>query len=508
MPASTEPPASTGPPAGAEPPSAAGSRRRWIALVIVCFAMLMNALDQTIVNVALPTIQRELRFSQAGLAWVVDAYLITFGGSLLLAGRLGDLIGRKKVFLAGIALFTVASGACGAADSPTTLVVARFVQGVGAAFSSSVIIAIMVAEFPEARERARAMSAYLFVAVGGGTIGLLAGGVLTEALNWHWIFLINLPIGVLTLALGMIFIDENVGIGIRGGVDVAGAVLSTGGMMLAIYAIVTASDDGWASAHTAMFGGAAIALLAAFGARQATAANPLMPPRILRSRGLMISGLIRGLAFVGMYAMFFSGALYLQNVLGYSTLRTGLAFLPNSIMVMVLSLGVTSWLTARCGPRATASAGLAIAMVGLALFATAGVHTPYFPVVFLSITATGLGVSLSFMPLLGVAIADVAPRDAGLGSGIVNVSVQLAGAVGVAVLGTLSAGRTRTLLGHGESRKAALTGGYSLAFTVGAAAVGVALLCALVLLRTRRAASPAAGGAGVPVPRAGATADR
>jgi EmrB/QacA subfamily drug resistance transporter len=505
---STDPPASAGPPASTGPANAAGNRRRWIALVIVCFAMLMNALDQTIVNVALPTIQRELGFSQAGLAWVVDAYLITFGGSLLLAGRLGDLIGRKKVFLSGIALFTLASGACGAADSPTTLVVARFVQGVGAAFSSSVIIAIMVAEFPEARERARAMSAYLFVAVGGGTIGLLAGGVLTEALNWHWIFLINLPIGVLTLALGMIFIDENVGIGIAGGVDVAGAVLSTAGMMLAIYAIVTASDDGWASAHTATFGGAAIALLAAFGARQATAANPLMPPRILRSRGLMISSLIRGLAFVGMYALFFSGALYLQNVLGYSTLRTGLAFLPNSVMVLVLSLGVTAWLTARLGPRRTASIGLAVAFVGLALFASAGEHTPYFPLLFLSISTTGLGISMSFLPLLSIAIADMAPRDAGLASGIVNVSLQLAGAVGVAVLGTIAAGRTRTLLGHGESRKAALTGGYTLAFTIGAASVGVAVLCLLVLLRTRRTAIPAAGGTGIPLQQPGATADR
>ncbi len=325
-------------------------RRRWVALIVVCFAMLMNTLDQTIVNVALPTIQHDLHFTQASLAWVIDAYLITFAGALLLAGRLGDLIGRKKVFLVGVALFTLASAACGAADSQALLIGARFAQGLGAALSSSVILAIIVADFPVPAERARAMSSYIIVAVGGGSLGLLVGGYVTQALSWHWIFFINIPIGIVTFALGTALIDENDGLGIRAGLDVGGAVLSTGGLMLAIYAIVSSSQYGWNSSHTLALGGAAIVVLAAFVLLESRLTHPLMPMHVLRSPGLLTSSMVRGLMVVGMYSTFFIGVLYFQHVLGYNSVATGLAFLPQTLMVAVMSAGITNRIVKRLGP--------------------------------------------------------------------------------------------------------------------------------------------------------------
>jgi EmrB/QacA subfamily drug resistance transporter len=306
--------------------------RRWIALIIVCFGMLMNTLDQTIVNVALPTIQRDLHFTQASLAWVIDAYLITFGGALLLAGRLGDLIGRKKIFLAGVTLFTIASALCGAAASQEMLIAARFVQGLGAALSASVILAMIVAEFPDERERTKAMSAYVLVSVGGGSLGLLLGGVLTQVLSWHWIFFINLPIGVATAIAGALLLDENPGIGIRAGVDIGGAVLSTGGVMLAIYTIVTSTEYGWGSAHTMGFGVAAAIVLASFFVLESRLANPLIPLRILRSKGLGASSLARGLTVVGLYSTLFIGVQLFQRVLHFDAIRTGFDFLPQALM--------------------------------------------------------------------------------------------------------------------------------------------------------------------------------
>jgi EmrB/QacA subfamily drug resistance transporter len=455
--------------------------RRWIALVVVCFAMLMNALDQTIVNVALPTIQHDLGFGAASLAWVVDAYLVTFGGALLLAGRLGDLVGRKKVFLVGICVFTLASAACGLADQRSVLIAARAVQGVGAALSSSVILAIIVAEFRDPGERARAMSAYIFVAVGGSAVGLIAGGLLTEALSWHWIFLINLPIGVLTLVAGAVLLDENDGLGLRGGVDVGGAVTSTAGMTLAIYAIVSAGENGWGAPRTFVAGGAALALLAAFAVLERTVARPLMPPRILRSRALLISSLVRLLALVGLFAMFFVGALYLQRVLGYSTLRAGLAFLPSSLAVLILSFGLSARVLRRFGPRATAMLGTSVLTASLVVFAAAGEHTAYFPWLFLGFVGSGLAGGTLFMALLTVALADTPARDAGIVSGVVNVSQQVAAAVGIAVLGAVSAARIDALQRRGEPALAALVGGYRLAFVV-AAVCGVAALVACLAL--------------------------
>ena len=301
--------------------------------------MFMNALDGSIVNVALPDIQKSLGFNQSGLTWVVDAYLISFGSFLLLAGRLGDLIGRKKVFLAGVALFVLASIACGSADDQTMLIVARFIQGIGGALSSSVIVAIIVTEFPSPLERGKAMSAYVFVAVGGGSIGLLAGGVLTQFLSWHWIFFVNVPIGIATLILGRFLIVENVGLGIKQGVDWVGSALITLSVMVAIYGVVTATTYGWLSAHTLGILGAAVALFVFFIVLESRLANPIMPLRILKLRTLTSTAVIRGLLITGMFSTFFIGALYFEHVLGYSPVKTGLAFLPQALFMAALSTG-------------------------------------------------------------------------------------------------------------------------------------------------------------------------
>ena len=336
-------------------PDSGGDRRRWIALVVVCLAMFMNALDGSIVNVALPDIQRSLHFTQSGLTWVVDAYLISFGSFLLMAGRLGDLIGRKKVFLAGVTLFTLASIACGSADSQAMLVAARFVQGIGGALSSSVIVAIIVTEFPSPVERAKAMSAYVFVAVGGGSIGLLVGGVLTQALSWHWIFFVNVPIGIATLIL-----RPHPGGGERRprhqtGRRLAGSVLVTLSLMVGIYGIVTASSDGWVSAHTLGFLGVAVLLFVSFVVLESRLANPIMPLRILQLRTLTGSSVIRGLLATGMFSTFFIGALYLEHVLGYSPIKTGLAFLPATLGMATMSAGLTARLVNRFGIKGDVS---------------------------------------------------------------------------------------------------------------------------------------------------------
>jgi EmrB/QacA subfamily drug resistance transporter len=464
-------------------------RRRWVALIVVCFAMLMNTLDQTIVNVALPTIQRDLHFTQASLAWVIDAYLITFAGTLLLAGRLGDLIGRKRVFLVGVVLFTLASAACGAADTQGLLIGARFAQGLGAALSSSVILAIIIADFPLPAERARAMSSYILVAVGGGSLGLLVGGYVTQALSWHWIFFINIPIGIATVVVGAVLIDENVGLGVRAGLDVGGAVLSTAGLMLAVYAIVSSSQYGWTSPHTLEFAAAAVVVLAGFIVLESRLAHPMMPVHLLRSPGLLSSSLVRGLMVVGMYSTLFIGVLYFQHVLGYDPVVTGLAFLPQTLSVGVMSAGLTARILRRFGPKTTALMGLAVVAVGLALFINSGPHTAYFPLLFVAVLLIGFGAATAFTPLLTIALAQVAAKDAGIGSGIVNVSQQVSGALSVAVLGAVSASHTASLLASGNSAIDALDGGYRMAFMVALASVLVAI--ALGFLVLRRPVTPA-----------------
>jgi EmrB/QacA subfamily drug resistance transporter len=466
----------------------AGDRARWIALAVVCLAMLMNALDGSIVNVALPDIQRSLHFTQSGLTWVVDAYLITFGSFLLMAGRLGDLIGRKKVFLVGVALFTLASIACGSAGSQNMLVAARFVQGIGGALSSSVIIAIIVTEFPRADERAKAMSAYIFVAVGGGSIGLLAGGVLTQALSWHWIFFVNVPIGIATLILGRLLIVENIGIGIRQGVDVVGSVLVTASLMVGIYGIVTASRLGWGSTETLVLLGVAVVLLVSFAVLESRLANPIMPLRIFKLRSLTGSSIIRGFIATGMFSTFFIGALYLEHVLHYSPIRTGLAFMPATAGMATMSSGLAARLVNRFGPRPVMYPGILTGALGLTLLALAGRDPGYFPQVFLAFFLLGLGAGAAMIPLLQIAMAEVPKEDAGLASGIVNVSTQMAAALGLAILSTIATNQTKTLLAHGQPLAVALTDGYRLALLIAAACVLVGLLVAPIVLRTRETA--------------------
>ncbi len=462
--------------------STRSDRARWWALVVVCLAMFMNALDSSIVNVALPAIQHDLLFSQSSLTWVVDAYLISFGSFLLMAGRLGDLVGRKKVFLAGITVFTLSSMVCGAAPSQAVLIGGRFLQGVGGALSASVIIAIIVTEFPRTVEQAKAMSAYIFVAVGGGSIGLLVGGILTQALSWHWIFFINLPIGVITFVLGRALIDENEGLGIRVGVDIAGSVLVTVSLMVGIYAISKAAEYGWASLHTVGFGGAAALLLATFFWVESWLADPIMPLRILRIRTLTSSSVIRGLLATGMFTTFFLGALYLENVLRYSPIRTGLAFLPMSLMMGLLSTGITARLVTRFGNKQVLVPGMLAATAGLLLLTAVGPHSGYGVVMFPAFVLIGFGAGTSFMPLLSIAMAEVPTADAGLGSGIVNVSMQMAAAIGLAVLGTVATNHARSMVAAGHSVPSALTGGYRLAFLIAAICVGAGTVLALVLL--------------------------
>jgi len=464
--------------------SDAADRRRWIALVVVCLAMFMNALDGSIVNVALPDIQKSLHFSQSGLTWVVDAYLISFGSFLLMAGRLGDLIGRKKVFLTGVALFTLSSIFCGSAQSQAMLVTGRFVQGIGGALSSSVIVAIIVTEFPSMTERAKAMSAYVFVAVGGGSVGLLAGGVLTQALSWHWIFFVNVPVGIATLIAGVFLLVDNVGLGIREGVDWLGSVLVTASVMVVIYAIVTASTYGWGSAHTLGFIGLSIALGVAFLVLESRIAKPIMPLRILKLRTLTGSGVVRGLLVIGMFSTFFIGALYFEHVRGYSPVKTGLAFLPQALGMATMSAGITARLVGRFGNKAVMYPGMALAAGGLLLFASAGPHAEYFPRIFFAFLMMGTGAGLSFMPLLQIGMSEIPNEDAGLGSGIVNVSQQLAGAIGLAALGTIAADKSKSLLASGHDMINALADGYQLALLIAAACVIVGIALSPLLLRT------------------------
>jgi EmrB/QacA subfamily drug resistance transporter len=459
-------------------------RRRWFALVVVCLAQLMNTLDGTIVNVALPAIQADLGFSQANLTWVVNGYLITFGSFLLFAGRLGDLIGRKRVFLAGLVLFTAASAACGLAHDQAVLVGARLVQGIGGAVSSSVIVAIIVTEFGDPASRARAMSTYVFTAVGGGSIGLLLGGALTQSIDWHWIFFINLPIGLAAALLGRALVRDNPGLGLSDGIDVSGSVLITVAVMLGIYAIVEAPTQGWGSTQTLLLGSIAVVLLLAFGVLQTRLRNPIMPPRILRQGGLTSSSAVRGLAAMGMFACFFLGSLYLNRVLGFGPMQIGLAFLPMTLTVGSLSLGATAWLVERFGPKRCTSFGLVAIVAALVLLAGADDQSSYFPRLFLAFALLGLGAGTTFMPLLSIALADVPTEDAGLASGIVNVSMQLSAALGLAVLGSISSGRTTALLAEGLPLNDSLMSGFRLSFEVAGVCVGLGLLVAQWILRS------------------------
>ena len=459
-------------------------RRRWIALIVICLGQLMIVLDSTIVNVALPSIQRDLHFSQANLTWVVNGYLIAYGSFLLIGGRAGDLIGRRKVFLAGVLVFTMASVLSGLAQDSATLIGARFLQGLGGALSAGVILALIVTGFPQPSERAQAMSVFTFVLAGGGSLGLLAGGMLTQMISWHWIFFINVPIGVGTLLLGWRLIEENEGIGLRHGVDVAGSILVSAAVMLGVYAIVTAADQGWGSDHTIGFGAAAILLLIAFFWLEARLENPILPPRILRLRSLTGASAARAMLATGMFTTFFLGALYLQNVKGYGAVGTGLAFLPTTLALAVLSLGITARLMRTFGPRALLIPGLVLITSALVLLSTADQHAAYFPGIFGAYLLFGIGAGMSFMPLMTIMMADVPAADAGVASGVANVTMQVGAAFGLAALGTIATDHSRTLIAQGNSIVSALTGGYQLGFAIAAACVATGLLIVVVVLRS------------------------
>jgi EmrB/QacA subfamily drug resistance transporter len=409
--------------------------------------------------------------------------MIAFGSFLLLAGRLGDLLGRKRMFLTGVVVFTLASVACGLADGQATLIAARFVQGLGGAVASAAVLALLVTEFARPSERAIAMSVYTFIVSSGGSIGLLAGGVLTQSVSWHWIFFINVPIGALTFALGRVLINETERLGVRGGVDVIGSLLVTVALMLGVYAIVKASQYGWVSPHTLGFGAAALALLALFVAIESRLAHPMFPLRILKVPGLAASSVVRGLLVTGMFSTFLLGVLYLQHVHGYGALQTGLAFLPLTLVLGLFSLGVTARLMERVGASRVLLAGLLAITAALILLARLPAHTGYLPAVFGPFALLGLGAGLSFLPLTTIAMAEVPIADAGLASGIVNASLQISGAIGIAALGTVAAARTKVLTGLGEHHLQALTGGFHLAWAIGAGAVAAGALITLVWLR-------------------------
>jgi EmrB/QacA subfamily drug resistance transporter len=462
---------------------------RWAALLVLCAGVLMIVLDMTIVNVALPSIQDDLGFSGSGLAWVVNAYLIAFGGLLLLAGRLGDLISRRGVFLAGLGVFTAASLACGLAQSGDMLVIARFVQGAGGALTSAVVLGMIVTLFPEPREQAKAIGVYAFVASAGGAIGLLVGGVLTQALDWHWIFIVNVPIGIATAITTRRLIGHDKGAGLRAGADVPGAVLVTGALMLAVYTIVKpAAEDGWGSASTLVCGALALALLAAFVAREATARSPLVPLRIFRSRTIAGANLIQALGAAGMFGAFFLGSLFLEQVLGYDALEIGLAFLPTCVLMGVVSLRCTDRLVMRFGARNTVIAGLALLVAGLVLFAQTPSDAQFATNLLPAMALLGVGAGVCFPALMNLAMSGATPQDAGLASGLVNTTAQVGGALALAVLATLSSSRSDALARGGAAAADALTGGYHLAFWIAAGLVVVAVLVAVAVVPAARAA--------------------
>ncbi|MCW2967513.1 MAG: drug resistance transporter, EmrB/QacA subfamily [Solirubrobacteraceae bacterium] len=459
-------------------------RKRWLALYVLCAGMLMIVLDITIVNVALPTIQDDLHFSQSALAWVVNAYLISFGGLLLLAGRLGDLIGQRRVFLIGLGVFTVASLLCAVSQTQAMLIGARFVQGVGGALTSAVILGMIVTMFPEPREQAKALGVYGFVASAGGSIGLLAGGALTQAVNWHAIFFINVPLGIATALLARRLITPREGIGVREGADLPGAVLLISGLMLGVYNILEVNKYGWGSGRTLGLGAVSLALLAVFVLRQARIATPLMPLRLFRSRNASGANVVQALVVAGMFAMFFLAALYLQRIKHYDALHVGLAFLPTTVVMGTMSLRFSERLMMRFGARGILMPCLALISVALLLFARTPVDGNYLLDLMPPMLLLGLGAGASFPALMTLSMSGATPEDSGLASGLVSTSAQVGGAIGLALLATLAAGRTTTLRASGHSAMSALNGGYHLAYLVGAGLVFSALLVTVFILRS------------------------
>ncbi len=462
-------------------------KQRWWALMVLCLGVLMIVLDTTIVNVALPSIREDLHFTETSLVWVVNAYMLTFGGFLLLGGRLGDLLGHRRMFLAGLVLFTVASLACGLARDQGLLIAARAAQGLGGAVVSAVSLSLIMNLFTEAGERARAMGVYGFVCAGGGSLGVLLGGLLTSTLSWHWIFLVNIPIGAVVYALCLRLLPAARGAAGGGRLDVAGALAVTASLMLAVYAVVNGNEAGWTSAQSLGLLGAAALLMALFLAIEARVAEPLMPLALFRLRNVATANVVGVLWAAAMFAWFFVSALYMQLVLGYDAMQVGLAFLPANLIMAAFSLGLSAKLVMRFGIRGPLATGLLMAALGLALFARAPVDGGFTADVLPGMLLLGLGAGIAFNPMLLAAMSDVEPSQSGLASGVVNTAFMMGGALGLAVLASLAAARTAALAGAGAAPVAALAGGYRVTFLAGAviAAVAAALAAALVRSRNR-----------------------
>ena len=464
-------------------------KTRWLSLIILCVGFLLIVIDMTIVNVALPSIQRDLGFSQAGLAWIINAYLIAFAGLLLLAGRLGDLLGRKRVYLAGLGVFVSASIVCGLSFNQPMLIIARFVQGIGGAASSAVILAMVVTLFPEPDERARAFGVFSFIASAGAAVGLLAGGLITQAVSWHWIFFVNVPIGLATALVSARVLTSDAGIGMGKGADLMGAFLVTLGLMIAVYAIVESSVYGLGSIHTLGFGALAVALLVAFVIREARAASPILPLRIFKSRRLSAANVVQALMTSAFFGFFFFGSLYLERVLGYGPMAIGLGFLPVAVVMGLFSIRLSARLIGRFGPIKVLVAGQLVIVIALSLLGLGPTHANYVVEMMVPLALLGLGGGLSFPTLALIAMADAGESDAGLASGILNTTGQVGGALGLAVLATVAGAHTLALSKSGADPVSALAGGYHFAWLVGAVTVMVTLGIVVFTLRSGKTAA-------------------
>jgi EmrB/QacA subfamily drug resistance transporter len=479
-------------------PTLLDHRRRWTALTVLCLGVLMIVLDTTIVNVALPSIRADLAFTETSLVWVVNAYMLTFGGFLLLGGRLGDLYGHRRLFVIGIVAFTLASLACGVAPGQGMLIAARALQGVAGAVVSAVALSLIMNLFVEPAERAKAMGVYGFVCSCGGSIGVLLGGLLTDTLGWRAVFLVNLPIGVGVVALCMRLLPAGAAGALRPKLDVWGAGSITLSLMLAVYAVVNGNAAGWASVQTLGLLGVAVLLFATFLLIELKVAVPLMPLSLFRKRNVAVANVVGVLWAAAMFAWFFLSALYMQLVLGYTPWQVGLGFLPSNLIMAVFSLGLSARIVMKWGLRAPLAAGLLLAALGLALFARAPVQGDLWIDVLPAMLLLGIGAGVAFNPVLLAAMSDVDPADSGLASGVVNTSFMMGGALGLAVLASGAAARTEALQAAGVAAIDALNQGYQLAFGLGAVFALVAGLAGAALMRAGRPAASSSPTEGEP----------
>jgi len=465
------------------------SRTRWLAFAVLSLGSFMIVLDTTIVNVALPSIRADLGFSESSLAWVVNAYMLFFGGFLLLGGRLGDLYGHRKLFVAGIGIFTLASFAASVSSSQAILIVARAAQGLGGAVVSAAGLSLMMSLFTEPAERAKAMGVVGFISAGGGSVGVLLGGVLTSIFGWHAVFMVNIPVGIAVYALSLRLLPATRGSASGARLDIAGAVTVTASLMLAVYAIVNGNEAGWTSGQTVGLLVTAVALLAAFFVIESRVSAPLVPLALFRRRNLATANVMGVLWAAAMFAWFFLSALYLQVVLRYDPLQVGLAFLPGNVIMAIFSVGISARLVMRYGLKAPLGTGLALAGLGLALLVRAPIDGNYLVDVLPSMVLLGLGAGIAFNPMIIVAMSDVEPERSGLASGLVNTSFMMGGALGLAVLASIAASQTTSAIASGASQVAALTDGYHAAFAIGAAFAITAAVLGFKVLRIESSAA-------------------